>query len=297
MSPVSSTVPLTIEPGSGELGIKNKNRELRPNIIAQRLGECLVTGTLKGVYDGTYNGSSAALLLFHFNFHSPLSQKMWRYTDAKIEITFSRDLKPHEVDVDDGKAPRIVSIFPYAVNGNVSEEHRRWAYELSVPVGLNTLSPVDIKVEPKISKESSFIVGHRMQIQGLVYSSNRKLDLSNVATWDMSENDIQETGIPHDFRCGLVVLHGGVDFQANIQVKFSIPLGGGLRLTGWPWTKDDPLLFDRGTRLSRLDQNYLQQLETRLRGKDLAMLTEEDVHQLAPFSIEYQVFHKYWFYN
>ena len=80
-----------------------------------------------------------------------------------------------------------------------------------------------------------------------------------------------------------------MDFQANIQVTFSIPLGGGLRLTGWPWTKDDPLLFDRGTTLSNLDQNYLQQLETMLRGKDLAELTEEEIRQLAPLSIEYQV--------
>ena len=193
-------------------------------------------------------------------------------------------------DVNDRKAPRIVSIFPYTVNGNVSEEYRRWMFELSIPIELNPLSPVDIKMEPKINKESSFIVGHRMQIQGLVYSSNQKLDLSNVAMWEMSENDIQEAGIPHDFCCGLVVLHGGMDFQANVQVTFSIPLGGGLRLTGWPWTKDDPLLFDRGTVLSRLDQNYLRQLETILRGKDLAELTDEEVRQLAPLAIEYQVY-------
>jgi len=286
MSSETRTVQVEIEPDSGELGIRNKDPELRSNILAQRLGECKVGGTLRGVRYGTYRGLSAVLMLFRFTFHSPLSRKLWRYTEAKIEITFFREKKAHEAEL---KPLRIVSMFPYTVNGNVSQERRQWTFELSVPVGLGPLSPVDVKVNPKVSRATDSTVEHRMQIQGLIYSSDPNTDLCDIAMWDMCENEVQEAGVPHDFFCGIVVLHGTQDFQADVKVRFTIPLGGGLRLSGWPWTKNDPLLFHYGTSLSKLDQGVLQQMEELLLGKDFAELTEADYRQLAPLPTEYQV--------
>src|SRR5205814_7476251 len=85
----SRTVPLKVDPGSGELGRKNvDDNTLRKIIKTGEFVNCTATGAMRGLFYGSYNKQPAALIVFRFVFHSPLQRK-WRYTSAKITTMFA----------------------------------------------------------------------------------------------------------------------------------------------------------------------------------------------------------------
>ena len=87
----------------------------------------------------------------------------------------------------------------------------------------------------------------------------------------------------------MVVVYGEGEFKADVAVKVSTGLKVGSvdprawALTGFPWPKDDPIIFDYATVTDSLDT--LPQL----RGIDLSTLTEQQCRNLAPLPVEYQV--------
>jgi len=283
----SRTVSLTVEAGSGELGRKNRDEQaLRKIITSQSYRECRFTGTVRGVHYGTYNEKQATLVLLRFAFHSPLL-KEWRFTSATITLKFKPMSKEHR----SGKTadPYISLIFPYTVFGQVSAEQREWNMELAATLGTPGNLPVAANLAPKVSQDSSYSRDHSMKIQGFIYPENPYQDKENVARWDMIENDLQKSGIPHDFCCGVVVVHDEPHFQAEVKVRFSFPFSSGWKFTGSPWTKDEPLLFDSSQPLTELDQLYLAELRKIVNGRDLSALTELEYKSFAGFSNESDV--------
>jgi hypothetical protein len=284
----SRTVPLKVDPGSGELGRKNvDDNTLRKIIKTVEFANCTATGTMRGVFYGLYNKRPAALIVFRFVFHSPLQRK-WRYTYAKVTATFATKIKDQKYDTDH-EGPYNYVMFPYSVFGNVSEEERRWNMEVTTSLKASSGIGVDGGVEAKGGKEGSFVRGNRMQIQGFLVPSSNQHQKENVARWDMAENVIQKAGIPHDFCCGVIVACPGDRFEASVDIEFSLALSGSWKFNAWPWDVDEPLVFAKNDSLKDLDQVYLEEMRDILKDRDFKDLTEEDFEKLAPLTKEYHV--------
>ena len=140
-------------------------------------------------------------------------------------------------------------------------------------------------LEVKIAKNSSFVRGARMRIQGFIGPSSSKHPKENYARWDLAENTLQKAGIPHDFCCGVIVAYTGERFEADVKFEFSVALAGGWTFGGWPWNADDPLVFN----MKDLNPVYLDEVRKSLKDRDLKDLTQVDFQKLAPLANEYHV--------
>lgn len=287
-SQFSRTAPIKVDPGSGELGRKNvDDHTLRKILKTVEFANCTATGTMRGVFYGSYNKQPAALIVFRFVFHSPLQRK-WRYTYAKITTTFATKIKDPKYDIDH-EGPYTLTMFPYTLFGDVSEEERSWNMEVAASLKASSGIIADGGVEAKSGREGSFTRGNRMQIQGFLVPSSSGHQKENVARWDLAENVIQKTGIPHDFCCGIIVACPGDRFEAAVNFEFSLGLAGSWKFNAWPWDVDDPLIFEKNDLLKDLDQVYLEEMRDMLKDRDFKDLTEEDFQKLAPLPKEYHV--------
>lgn len=284
----SRTMTLKVDPGSGVLGRKNVDDEtLRKIIKTVEFSNCTATATVRGVFYGQYNKQSAAMIIFRFVFHSPLQRK-WRYTYAKTTTTFATKIDDSKHDLSrDG--PYILIMFPYTVFGAVSEEERHWNMELSASLKASSGIIADGGLEATGGMDGSYVRGNRMQIQGFLGTSSNKQQREDLARWDMAENVIQKTGIPHDYCCGVIVQSPGDRFEAAVDFEFSLAIAGSWKFKAWPWDVDDPLIFNKNDPLKGLDQVYLEEMRAFLKDKDFKDLTKEDISKLAPLPKEYHV--------
>lgn len=282
------TVTLEEDKDAGQLHtLKNSVDEKHRIVITHKeLGECKLTGTLRAVHYGQYNGRSAALILLRFTFHYATDIRIFRYTSASISINFSRTVS----DIPSREPIIVRNFFPAAVFGEASIENIQWNYDIPLVIGASPLPSVSRA--PKVGRETTFTRTNRMEIRGIATGHPNPKE-TNVVQWYLSENKLQKTGIPHYFQCGVVVVYGQGEFKADVAVKVSTGLRVGSvdprawALKGFPWPKDDPILFDCATVTDGLDT--LPQL----RGMDLSTLTEEQCRNLAPLPAEYQVFSVY----
>ena len=287
-SKFSRDVSLSVDAGSGELGRKNVTADTLRKIIKQtEFRDCTATATVRGVFYGLYNKLPAAIILFRLVFHSPLKRN-WRYTNAKITATFATKVDDPKYDIGrDG--PYILTTFPYTVFGEVSEEERRWNIELATSLKAGSGGIAEGGLEGSVGKEGSFVRGNRMQIQGFIGPSSSKQQKEDLGRWDVAENSIQKSGIPHDFCCGVIVACPGDRFEAILDFEFSLALTGSWKFKALPWNVDDPLIFAKSDPLKDLDQVYLEEIRGLLSDRDFKDLTEDDFKILAPLPAEYHV--------
>ena len=284
----SRTVNLKVDSGSGVLGRKNVDDEtLRKIIKTVEFSNCTATATIRGVFYGSYNKQPAAMIVFRFVFHSPLLRK-WRYTYAKITATFAPKIADSKDNISHDR-PYVFTIFPYTVFGAVSEEERHWNMEVSASLKASSGVIADGGLEAKVGKEGSFVRGNRLQIQGFLGTSSSKHPREDLVRWDLAENTLQKTGIPHDYCCGVIVQCPGNRFEAALDFEFSLALAGSWKFKALPWDVDDPLIFNRSDPLMDLDQVYLEEMRGFLKDKDFKDLTEDDFLKLAPLPREYHV--------
>ena len=287
----SIDVPLKLDPGSGELGHKNVDENtLRKIISTVEFRDCTATATMRGVFYGLYNKQSAALVLFRFVFHGPLKRN-WRYTTAKVTATFATKVKDPDSNINQDN-PYILTIFPYTVFGDVSEEKRHWNMEIAGSLKASCGVIAEGGVDGKMGKDGSYVRGNRMQIQGFCGPSSSTQDKEDLGRWDIAENSLQKTGIPHDFCCGVIVGCPGDRFEAIVDLSFSLALTGSWKFGAWPWNLDHPLVFAKKDSLEALNQTYLEEVRAILGGRDFKDLTEDDFQKLTPLPKEYHVRHR-----
>ena len=180
-------------------------------------------------------------------------------------------------------------MFPYTVFGEVSEEERCWNMEVATSLKASAGVIAEGGVERKVGQDGFFVRGNRMQIQGFIGPSSSKQQKEDLGRWDIAENPIQKSGIPHDFCCGVIVACPGDRFEATLDFEFSLALAGSWKFKALSWNVDDPLIFARNDPLKDLDQGYLEKIRGLLGDRDLKDLTEDDFKKLAPLPAEYHV--------
>ena len=123
------TITLQIDEGAGELqSIKNEGQMKHQAIITSReLSECQVKGKLEGVHYGSYNGKSAALIVFAFTFHFKSPRRIFRYTSASVKIKFTSP-KRLEGESTGSLPPIIRTYFPEQLYGNLSSDRQEWKW-------------------------------------------------------------------------------------------------------------------------------------------------------------------------
>lgn len=77
-----------------------------------------------------------------------------------------------------------------------------------------------------------------------LYSSKKSREM-NIASWTINENRGSSTGIPDELYLAMVV-ECMDPFHAVVEVE-AISDMGYVKLKNWPWSKDEPLLFDLQT--------------------------------------------------
>jgi len=263
------TVALFEDPDAGELSKNHPPDEKhRINITDREIGDCVVTGRLKGVHYGTFSGKPAALILFRFEFLFNGSPP-FRYTSAKVKISLAstqEGARPGSAETEPG--PIIAGFHPKQFFGGVTKETVRTTLGVSAPPTImGDLLPV--KAAPNYKRESTFERSHCVTIRGIARSSYGRQD--DVAMWKIEENRADQSGIPPGFSCGIIVLRPEGEFNAQVDLHFHAKTRWDPRLwflKGSPWTKDDPINFDGS------DPKGLAPL-TELECLDLSKVTKE----------------------
>lgn len=266
------TVSLFLDPDAGELAIKNlPDEKHRAEITKREIGDCLVTGTLRGVHYGSFSGANAALIVFQFNFHFN-GAPPFRYKSAQIKVTFAS--APNTLGVKNvaDENPVVCSFYPKQDSGDPTPQEVHSGYDISVPLTTGPLLPVTLGVKARLARDTKVVRTHRMTIRGATKSDGARNH--NVVMWKINENGADQDGIPHEFRCGVIVRYHQAEFRARVDLEFSARTLSVdprlLFLSGRPWTKDDPIIFD---------WSNPQGLESSLKelvGVDLSTLSDQD---------------------
>lgn len=165
-----------------------------------KLGSSEFSARLHKVIFGTYEGSSACLILVRVNF-APKNRGWFRFRNATIEAEFEEVEDPNAVDddVDDDdddeyhefdedeiyKGPLVLKFYPSLIRGHIQSAAETFGISLDVPVapppvGANLSTGWSITAP----RESLHL------IQGTVMGSPERR-----VKWTMNENEVSKSGI------------------------------------------------------------------------------------------------------
>jgi protein SERAC1 len=222
--------------GAGQLGQHNfDDTSTRTKIThIEGAGYGLIGRVLALAY-GSWSKQPAALLVMEFSFRA--GKGSLRYKDAEISISF----EPRTVS--SGKTPNatapVVSSW-YPKNNRISKRQTANAGS-----GLNHIPTAawDPTLDSSQPAEQSMWPAEEFWIRGRQWSRKHRQEPHEVI-WNVTEIKGSTTGISEEIRLAVIVTHSG-SFRAVVGVKATI--GFGLPVKNFPWSQDDPLLFDGTT--------------------------------------------------
>ena len=229
-------VDLKVRTGLGELGAQHNviEDQTRPNILHKELLDRAVEGAIIGVHYGHYKSKPACLILVHFKF--VFNRDLLRFTKAKIVFQFDKSAETAGT-VNGTAKPVVRSYSPKQIYGYVGIEHVDFEYGVQMQCSVSA-GPFKVGPTPYITKHSAYDKEHQLEIIGQDYRKRNSPEPLEVR-WTATERGKAGKGIPRDLNVGIVVEHDG-NFKAKVEVEVETPLA---TLFGWPWPKDDPLLF------------------------------------------------------
>lgn len=199
-------------------------------------GRTYITADLERVIYGNFDRKPACLVIFNFKFRFEADSHL-RFKSAEIAVSFKATPEGLNKPVP-GDDPVIYNFAPKKMYGNLTMENLSWTYGIELPC-MVSFGPVEFGVQPYAEKTSSFQKGHRMEIFGREFKDTHHYE-ENEVIWTIKENSRHKNGIPEQLKFA-VVLGYAERFQADIKV--TAMTGSKLKLFGWPWPKDDPVLF------------------------------------------------------
>ena len=231
------------------LRIHNDSQVNREKITANRIHNTLFSCLLKTVQYGTYEKDLAVLLVFafHFGYHDEARD---RYTTAAIEFEFEETSNAQLQTPDPrnkNNDPEVKFIAPVRVSGTPSKEKNslKWILEGSLTYQI-PLGPAP-GLTPSVESEKSLERNRRMWLNGEMDSDDDHR-YHNRALWTTGENQVEKSGILHNFPAAVVVTLPKdpkhlikVKVAVTPYVAFSI---NPIRL--FP-KRDDPIFLDRST--------------------------------------------------
>ena len=217
---------------AGQLGQHNPDDTSTRTKIThiEGLGYGIIGSVLSLAY-GTWLGRSAALLVMEFGFRA--RKKSFRYRNTQISISFGS----RTVSVD--RTPSVTSPVVCAWYPRNNQTPNRRARDDSN----HTSSVSDSIFNSSQSSAQLLWPQEEFWIRGRSWSHRRREEPHEVV-WNMTETDNSIMGISEQVRLAAIVTYSG-PFRAVVHVKATI--GFGLTVRNFPWSQDDPLLFDGST--------------------------------------------------
>ncbi|KAE8372518.1 hypothetical protein BDV26DRAFT_274038 [Aspergillus bertholletiae] len=233
----------------------------------QHIGNTAVRVLLRTVQHGLWKGSPAALMSFEF-FFTFGEDAAARFTRADICFRISQAEAPNPVAV--LKTWEVSALCPRKIYGNpTQEEDRQWKYALVAPI----VAPLRVNsfgLTPPVDLESAYPKDHRLTISGF--------RVHDGARWVITENKTQQSGIPDQFTCAMIVPYANADtFSMDVAVTLSTNRPA-LKLVALPWTREDPIHIPPG-----------QDLGLVMPITDFQELTQDHWRTSAEYPIEDQV--------
>lgn len=275
----SRTALLELDRHSGELGPQRNSTPdevNRKNALHRVLNQhTYITADLGQVIFGSFNGKPACLIVFDFKFRFEADSRL-RFKRAEIAIRFeatpdsTRKLSPKD-------DPVISNFAPKKIYGNTTTENHAWSYGIAIPC-MVSLGPMQAGAQLHVERATSFQKGYRMEILGRGFKDT-KHEEENEVIWTVKENSKQKDGIPDQLKFAVILGYSG-RFQADIKVTAEADFK--LKLFGWPWPRDDPVLF-------RPTEGFGMSAETPRWFPDFETIKEEEWTELLPLCREGQV--------
>lgn len=272
----SRTTILELDPHAGDLAHAGGSDVNRKNVLHKILNErTYITADLERVIYGSFDRKPACLIVFNFKFRFEADSHL-RFKRAEIAVSFkatpdgSHKCRPKD-------DPVIYNFALKKMYGNLTMENNSWTYGIELPC-MVTLGPAQFGAQPYVEKSSSFKKGHRMEIVGREFK-DAEHDQENEVIWSIKENGKQKNGIPEELKFAVIVGYTG-RFQADIKVTAETDFR--LKLFGWPWSKDDPVLF-------RPTEGSGMPIETPRWFPDFETIRSEEWAELVPYWREWEV--------
>ncbi|KAK4691356.1 hypothetical protein P7C71_g5626, partial [Lecanoromycetidae sp. Uapishka_2] len=231
------------------LRIHNDSEVNREKITANRVHNTLFSCLLKTVQYGTYEKDLAVLLVFAFHF-GYRDEARDRYTTAAIEIEFEetsnaqlQTTNPRNKNND----PEVKFLAPVQVTGTPSKEKNslKWILEgsLTYQIPLGPATGFTPSVEIKKSSERH----RRMWLNGEMDSDDDHR-FHNRALWTTGENQVETSGILHNFPAAVVVtLPRNPEHFVKVKVTVTPYVAFSVNPLRLIPKRDDPIFLDRST--------------------------------------------------
>jgi hypothetical protein len=247
-----------------------------------RIGDCRVSTTITDVQfgrwhanDGDRTGTETCVIYFKFEFGQLNDERIKR---VQIKLSFYEEDKNIVGAASSAGGGGLLGWWSrLARNDNTGllartalplkimhREPDKWSGQRSTrQVGDQAAAGVAIdvaglQVGPSVNANISRSVNYT---QANSASLTSVLDSPAVLIWTVQENPINKTGIPHEFRCAVVLKTAGVDFSG--RVEFKAWMGRGLQLTAKKDSFMKSELFRRKDVVDEQEKMLLERMEAR----------------------------------
>lgn len=222
-----------VDESSVELGQRNASATEynRVKIHQRDLRNHTVEARLTRVEYGTWEGQTACLVALKFSFHSSGSKAL-RFTRGSISVGFtSRDTRNRD--------PAVVNFGPKRLFGSKTSGSLTWSYGGAFSFKA-TAGPVEIGPEVQATRDLVFERQYLQVINVWGWGDRRHVEPNHVKC-SLDENPLEESGIPEELSLTMIVT-----FEGAFQARVSVGTTAIFDLLAYPWTKDDPVLFQPG---------------------------------------------------
>lgn len=232
----------------------------RTTISAMKSGDTSYQALVERVQYGTYRNQRACLLVFTFLFRFK-DKSLYRFESTLIRIRFRRvpnscslpldEKTDEELDEHERLCPHILQLVPALFYGAASEKKIETSKKLEGSIGTQVPGvPVGGGLKPEVTRSTTRTQEVRMTIKGEILSGKKNSDVSEIASWKITENDVQRDGVPPRFQTAVVLRWpaSGDPVLANVSVRpqvasFAYPVW---RVRQHP-LRTDPIGFDGKT--------------------------------------------------
>jgi hypothetical protein len=218
-----------------ELGQKNQDETdfNRLKILQRDLGCLSIISSLTRVQYGTWAEEPASLVSMRFQFQKGAAE-LFRFEKVNITVEFTS--RPQG---DPGADPVVVDYGPKKLQSIGTLEDRTWHYLATLSAKAN-VGPVEVGPEAETGAEGRYTRHYAAVVESDDWG-NRKHPQPNCIKYWLSEDKRQKFGVPLELHIAAVVTHSG-PFQATVNVHAD----NIFHILAWPWTQDDPVLFEPG---------------------------------------------------
>jgi len=246
----SGEVPLVSDASASQLSKPPKEiTEATPRVQSQSFLNWAVRADITSLHQGTYKSRPATLLILtvHFLFPSAVGAAR-RLSEARIIFTF----RPSHQSQRSQPYPIIRAVIPKLLEGPTTATSTVLTSSIATAVSVET--PAALATGPRANLSAShtrrveFARDELLTIRGTRWPSKEvvdlDLDIDNTARWELAENSALGRGVPAEFRCGVIVEHGGQDVEGTVKIAAQTKMG--LSLFGWPWSESRPVVIKPG---------------------------------------------------